>query len=104
MRRCIPYVQMHEFEGLLFSDPQALAASINKVRLSPKFTEIREQFSPPEDINDSPMSAPSKRITDLYSQYEKPTAGSIAALEIGLPKIRNECPLFDKWLTHLEKL
>lgn len=49
---------------------------------------------------------PSKRIIALYPGYErqKPLIGVLAALEIGLPKIRQECPLFDAWLSKLENL
>ena len=49
---------------------------------------------------------PSKRIIALYPGYErqKPLIGVLAALEIGLPKIRAECPLFDAWLSKLENL
>lgn len=34
MRRFIPYVQMHEFEGLLFSDPSQLAAALGEQDLA----------------------------------------------------------------------
>ena len=34
MRRFIPYVQMHEFEGLLFSDPSQLASAIRRQDLT----------------------------------------------------------------------
>ena len=49
---------------------------------------------------------PSKRIITLYPGYErqKPLIGILAALEIDLPKIRQECPLFDAWLSKLENL
>lgn len=104
MRRFIPYVQMYEFEGLLFSDPNGLANGIDQNSLVPSLSAIREEFETPEDINDSRITAPSKRITQLFSQYEKPIHGSLAALAIGLPKIRQECPLFDAWLKQLESL
>ncbi len=104
MERFIPYVQMHEFEGLLFSDPQALATGINRPELAEKFAAIRRQFPTPEDINDSIVTAPSKRIEKLFDAYEKPTHGSLAALEMGLATIRGECPLFDRWLQTLEGL
>ncbi len=104
MRRFIPYVQMHEFEGLLFSDPEALARGIDQPDLAADFASIRGEFSTPEDINNSAQTAPSKRIESLYRQYEKPTHGSLAALEIGLNSIRSQCPLFHGWLQQLEAL
>ncbi|WP_230469808.1 DUF4276 family protein [Lujinxingia vulgaris] len=104
LRRFIPYVQMHEFEGLLFSDPVALARGIHQPQLANAFHGIRDAFATPEDINDSPQTAPSKRLADLYPPYDKVLFGSLAALEIGLHAIRAECPLFDGWLSTLEAL
>ena len=99
----IPYVMMHEFEGLLFSDAVRLGSGIGRPDLSPKFQAIRDQFSTPEEINDSPLTAPSKRIIDLVPAYEKPLMGTLAVLEIGLDAIRRECPLFRGWLEQLEQ-
>ena len=106
MRRFIPYVQMHEFEALLFSDPDRFANGISRPDLRSKLSRIRNCFSTPEHINDSENTAPSKRIIKMYPGYEmqKPLYGVLAALEIGLPKIRQECPLFNAWLGKLESL
>jgi Domain of unknown function (DUF4276) len=104
LRRFIPYIQMYEFEGLLFSDCIELAVAIGQLGLVSKFRQIRQDFDSPEDINDSTITAPSKRIANLYPAYDKPFHGSLAALGIGLTKIRAECSLFDSWLQQLEKL
>lgn len=103
LRRFFPYVQMYEFEGLLFSDPIALAKSIDS-GLAEQLTGIRRRFETPEEINDSPETAPSKRIENLYPPYDKPLHGSLAAKEIGLDAIRSQCRLFDGWLTQIENL
>ena len=100
----IPFVLMHEFEGLLFSDCRGLGAGIGRPELARDFQAIRDQFETPEEINDSPITAPSKRILALVPRYEKPLFGSLAALEIGLETIRAECPHFANWLTLLEAL
>lgn len=107
VRRFIPYVQMHEFEGLLFSDPANFAKGIEKPSLEVQFARIKSEFETPEHINDSQITAPSKRIISLFpdnERYEKPTMGRLAATAIGLPKIRAECPLFNAWLQSLENL
>ncbi len=106
MRRFIPYVQMHEFEALLFSNPERMASGFSKLELQASLEGIRNIFCTPEHINDSPDSAPSKQIIRFFPGYEsqKPLLGTLAALEIGLPKIRQECPLFNTWLTNLENL
>lgn len=106
VRRFIPYVQMHEFEALLFSDPARMASGFSKSELQTHLEGIRNIFSTPEHINDSPYTAPSKRIIRFFPGYarQKPLLGVLAALEIGLPKIRQECPLFNTWLATLETL
>ena len=100
--RFIPFVVMHEFEGLLFSNCSLFAKGIEKPDLAPKFQAIRDQFSTPEEINDSPITAPSKRVQELVPGYEKPLLGTLAILEIGLDKIRSECPHFRSWIERLE--
>ena len=100
--RFVPYVMMHEFEALLFSDAAKLGLGIGQPDLAPNFQAIRDQFATPEEINDSPLTAPSKRILKLFPRYEKPLMGTLAVLEIGLDAIRQECPLFRGWLERLE--
>jgi hypothetical protein len=100
--RFVPFVVMHEFEGLLFSDCAAFSRSIYRPDLQPAFRAIREQFATPEEINDSADTAPSKRIRTLVPGYQKPLLGVLAILEIGLAGIRAECPHFDGWLKTLE--
>ena len=104
MRRFLPYVQMYEFEGLLFSEPSTFATSINCPELANDLAAIRSSFRSPEEINDSRTTAPSKRIEDLYPQFEKPIHGTFGAMEIGIDRIRTECPLFSSWLAAIENL
>jgi len=100
--RFVPYVMMHEFEGLLFSDCERFAAGIGRPDLAPTFQAIRDAFNSPEEIDDSPVTAPSKRVEGLFSGYQKPVLGTLAARAIGLDAIRMECPLFRQWLERLE--
>lgn len=101
-RRFVPFVVMHEFEGLLFSDCAAFSQAIGRPGLEAAFAKIRAGFPTPEEINDSPVTAPSKRVLDLVPGYEKPLLGSLAAIEIGLETIRRECPHFNDWISRLE--
>lgn len=103
-RRFVPYVVMHEFEGLLFSNPDRFAQSIGRPDLSSKFRSIRSEFPTPEDIDDSPETHPSKRISEFVPRYQKRLMGVDAAKEIGLDAIRKECPVFGRWLENLESL
>jgi hypothetical protein len=102
--RFIPYVVMHEFEGLLFSDCRRFSNAIGFTEFHSKFQAIRDQFNTPEEINDSSVTAPSKRVVALVPNYQKPLMGTFAAIEIGLEGIRRECPLFNKWVYSLENL
>ena len=59
-RRVIPYVQKHEFEGLLFSNVEAFESSFDLPEESIRaLRRVREAFPTPEDINDNIATAPS---------------------------------------------
>jgi hypothetical protein len=100
--RFVPFVMMHEFEGLLFSDCERFSRGIGRPDLADAFQAVRDEFASPEEINDSPVTAPSKRVEQLVRVYEKPLLGTLAVLEIGLDAIRRECPHFRDWLSSLE--
>jgi len=102
--RFLPYLQLHEYEGLLFSDPEAFASGIGQQHLTGRLQTIRSAFPTPEDINDDPNTAPSKRIVEAYHGYSKPIDGLRAAKAVGLDKMRQECPHFRAWLEQLEAL
>ena len=103
--RVLPYVQKHEFEGLLFSDVNAFSvmieASLDSVDL---LRHIRSGFATPEDINDNQDSTPSRRLKGIIPRYRKALHGPLIAMEIGLEAIRTECPRFNAWMTSLESL
>lgn len=100
--RFIPFVAVHEFEALLFSDPAVLSSHLN-VPVS-KIERILESCGSPEQINDSQQTAPSMRLLDLSTRYKKTTTGITIASEIGLKKIRECCPIFNDWLAVVESI
>lgn len=106
IRFIFPYVQLHEFEALLFSDVDKFECVLggwnNNIRQ--KLTMVRNQFNTPEDINNHPTTAPSKRILNAFAQgyYNKMTHGSLIAEKIGLATIRQQCPGFNRWCKKLE--
>ena len=103
--KVFPYVQMHEFEGLLFSDVEVFATQVDFPRdCVTALRAVREQFATPEDINDDYETAPSRRIASVIPRYDKRLHGPILAEEIGLDRIRAECPRFDAWVSRLEAL
>ena len=101
--RLIPYVQMHEFEALLFSDPKLLANGL-ELADDALVQAIRGQFGTPEAINDSQHTAPSRRILALHASYTKVLDGVRISQNIGLPTMRAQCPHFNGWIGKLEAL
>jgi hypothetical protein len=105
--RFIPYIQLHEFEALLFSRIECLGTVYTS-----RHGEIAElerlsaDYKSPELIDDGENSAPSKRIGEKVPEYlrAKATVGPIVAGEIGLDVVRGKCPHFNDWLIRLEKL
>jgi len=102
--RFIPYIQLHEYETLLFSSPQTfdcLSATPSQVG---KIAKIAQDFGNIELINRSRQTAPSKRIEGVFPGYDKVANGVDIAELIGLPTLREKCPHFNEWITKLEQL
>lgn len=103
--RAFAYVQMYEFEALLFAAPDAFAVLAEAPGAVPaELLAIRQQFKTPEDINDAPDTAPHRRIEERHPRYRKVRDGRAVAEQIGLERIRAECPRFDEWVGRLEGL
>jgi hypothetical protein len=103
IQRFIPYIQMHEFEALMLSHPSVLADTLYSPHLTREFQTILDStMGDPEAINDSPNTAPSKRIKGLFPEYDKVLYGSLVAEVIGLERIRGSCLHFNNWLVQIE--
>ena len=86
-RQMFPYIQRHEFEGFLFSDTNAFrAVALASEQDIEALLKIRQQFSTPEDINDDPEGAPSKRIVRTVQGYREAYHGPSVARKAGLEK------------------
>ncbi len=100
--RFIPYMQMHEFESLLFSDINVFKDNFDNREMNFSILEKAIfEFDNPEEINSRPTLAPSKRLIDAIPGYDKIIYGNCIAMDIGLNKIRERCPLFNQWITTL---
>jgi hypothetical protein len=104
--RFIPYVQMHELEALIFADPVKLCEEFPD-----RAGEVRELIASvsglePEEINDRPTKAPSKRIIAYIPEYKSRKGSSAANVLtlIGIDKLRTKCAHFAEWLGRLEGL
>ncbi len=106
-RRFVPYVQLHEFEALILSDPLKLDCEFlehdTPIR---RLVEMCARYDSPELIDDGPGTSSSKRIIAEIPDYEgrKVSAAPRIAAKIGLNVIRQNCPHFDAWLRKLEAL
>lgn len=102
----IPYIQLHEFEGLLFHSFDIFKKTIpsnDLVGIEELKTTLSE-FTNPEMINTCKETSPSHRLKRIIRGYNKVVYGDILAESIGLNQIRAKCPRFNDWITTLEKL
>lgn len=104
--RFIPYIQLHEFEGLLFIDYKYYTDQfeITELRHRIEFKKVFEDYENPELINNGEATAPSKRLMKYIEGYNKPIYGNLIADAIGLDNIRAKCPRFNEWLQKIETI
>lgn len=102
-RNFIPNLLVHEFEALLFVRVEAFADWTDDDRVLEPLCAVSATIAP-EDINDSPQTAPSKRILAAMPGYQKTLHGPLIACDIGLDAIRAGCPHFAGWLNRIESL
>lgn len=99
-----PYIQLHEFESLIFSSINGIESLFEKNEADFKeLNNIIKANPNPENINDNPNTAPSKRLLKLINGYDKVVDGVLILDEIGLNTIRGKCSRFNKWLDILIK-
>lgn len=108
LNNIIPYVQQYEFETLLYCDVDIICKHL--YTNSSDIDQCKQEFlidignKKPEEINDSVYSAPSKRIQKIFKKYKKSIYGYIIAQDIGIDKIRSNCPNFSNWINNLINL
>jgi len=103
--RFIPYIQLHEFEALLFIDEESIvAAAIDCSIDRTKLRKVLADFPDPETINNHIEPSPSHRLEQIITGCNKVLHGNIIALSIGLERIREKAKRFDQWLSQLESL
>ncbi len=102
----IPYVQLHEFEALLLVEPDRLLTMYPDEQSG--ITRLKRDIGQtnPEEINESPKTAPSKRIIQYLPNYEgqKAQVGPLIAEDIGLNLLRQKCRHFNEWISKLENI
>jgi len=102
-RRFLPHLILHEFEAWIFADLSSCSWVFDSPDVVTTLQGVRESVSSPEEIDEDPQTAPSKRIVSAYPPYQKALQGPMAVEAIGVDTIREQCPHFDKWMTTLER-
>jgi hypothetical protein len=102
--RLIPYLSLHEFEALLFSNPEVFDRAFPADLPSDQIRRVREGFPTPEDINEGSTTHPAARLATIVPRYDKAVFGPLLADQTGLSRMRAECPHFNEWVSKLERL
>lgn len=97
--RFFPYIQLHEFEGILFSSNDGFdyipdIPPANRAQLR----SACEAYDNPEFLNDGALTAPSKRLEKLIPGYQKTFHGPLIADAITISKILDRCERFRNWI------
>lgn len=100
--RFVPYLSLHEFEALLFSDKDQLVSFLKQMGARSKgVSQLQEIGLSPEDIDDN--YPPSKRIKNAFEKYQKVTDGLLLAKKIGVDAMLAHCPHFRQWVETLQQ-
>ena len=103
MDRFIPYFMLHEYEGLLFTSPEAITEVTKAGKSTAALRKILSDFhSKPEEINTT--LSPSERLSRAKANYGKTLHAHRIMLKIGIDAVRAACPHFNDWMTKLESL
>lgn len=108
-KRFIPYIQLHEFEALLFCGIEHLASIYPECeKRCEQLVQDLQSIGNPELINNSPETAPSKRIIKAiegdkkrHYNYNKPKTGKYITKNVGIDKLRSKCKHFNEWIERL---
>lgn len=103
--RFLPYLSLHEFEALLFVDLEAVGAVVSA--LPQEHRRLTDSLTPaarPEEIDDGDDTHPSARLQTHLPRYQKLLHGLLIANRIGLPRMREACPHFNRWIEQLQAL
>lgn len=108
-RLFVPYIQLHEFEAILFASVDQIAAAAapddpSRSSHVAALQDVLTRAGSPEAIDDGSDTAPSKQIKRELQSYQKVQHGPLVAARIGLDAIRAACLHFNGWLTRLESL
>ncbi|MBC6401896.1 MAG: DUF4276 family protein [Ekhidna sp.] len=93
----IPYIQRHELEALMFSYRSGFDLVIDDNNKLRQIDTILKKYSNPEDINNHPEKAPSKRLQRIFN-YDKTGDGALIFDTIKINSMLEKCPRFAEWI------
>lgn len=100
----ISHLSLHEFESLLFSNPQEFEYISSRRTINNLENILNQYNNNPELINNSKETAPSKRILNEIPDYSKVLNGISIATKITLPVMISKCKHFAEWIYKLERI
>jgi len=99
----IPYIQKHEFEALIFSDPKVF--NIESAVIEKEVEDILATTPCPEDINTTEDGHPAKRLESIFRSDKKKYIKGANAVDFaemaGIEIILEKCPRFRFWIETL---
>lgn len=95
----IPYIQLHEFEALVFASISGIDSLFERSEMDyNRLMNVIQQYPNPEDINNHPDTAPSVRLKKLISGYNKVLHGIDIINTVGMAELLEKCPRFKTWI------
>jgi hypothetical protein len=100
----IPYIQLHEFEALVFASIKGIDILFERKEMDYKgLMNVIEEHPNPEEINNHPATAPSMRLKKLIPGYNKVLHGIEIIKTMGMPELLEKCPRFKTWVESMEE-
>ena len=102
--RFIPYVQLHEFEALLFNNIEVFDDMFEFEQYDrAELLNVFNEFPDPEMIDQGTETSPSHRLIKIIPAYRKVIQGNAIAEKIGIEQIRQKNKHFNDWIEQLIK-
>lgn len=100
----IPYIQLHEFEALVFASINGIDSLFERSEMDYNgLMNVIQQYPNPEDINNHPDTAPSVRLKKLISGYNKVLHGINIIDAVDMNELLEKCPRFKVWVESMEE-
>jgi hypothetical protein len=100
--RFVPHLTLHELEAWALAGTEVIGELAGDPAVAKALSEVVEAAGGPEEVNDGPDTAPSKRIRGVYPRYSKALDVTLVISYIGVAGLRRSCPHADAWLAELE--